>query len=196
MCNFPSILFHLCACTISAPKPSFCSCWLAKSVWVMAYTAPVEGRFVHYMVWMRGLNARCFAPNKFDYLHLFRSSNMTVVFLLMFAMHPLALRVHKALCHLMHYSTDLCPPPPSPTPLCRPRPVSCMWAYSLECNASGCVDWIFGVIIPGLSVHDILLCHKLLSIWGFIFLCHMFVLFFFYLKVKDVYCTVLYWPVS
>lgn len=97
--------------------------------------------------------------------HLHLLPNLTVIFL-MFAIHPLTLRFYKALCHLMHYSTDLCPS------ACWPCLVSCTVGVLMQCK------WMWWSSVRS----D---CPWFLCTWRctrVYFLCPS--LSFFYLKVK------------
>lgn len=90
------------------------------------------------------------ATHKCDCLHLLYS------FLIMSVIHPPALRFYQALCHLMHYSTDLCPL--SLTMSCPPVFGRTHWsAHAMQVNV---LIESFGVIVPGFYVHDVLLCQK------------------------------------
>lgn len=100
----------------------------------------------------------------------------------MYAIYPLALRFYKALCHLMHYSTDLCPLSLAMSRLLFAGELAGMFMqWKWMCRSRN---------LPPVSVYMMFYFVINLRVY---FLCP-FVLFLF--ESKDVYYTVLFWPVS
>lgn len=176
---FPSILSpFLRACTIFAVTSGVALAGGLRVSGVLAHTAPVEGDGLSttLMKWLYLLQTNV------NILHLLYSSTASSSSRLPSTPTSSALlQSTLSLDALQHW----------PLPLLSFGHVSSSVSSARSRNASECVDRGFGVIVPGFCVHG-----RFTFVIKFegLFFMSFFVLFLF--ESKDVYCTVLYWPVS
>ena len=102
--TFWQCFFNKCAISLvpfNVHAQSLLSNWRAQSVGVLAHTQLQrrDALFTTLFKWLQKKNCNictCFSPSLFSSSSCLPSTHFT-------------LRFYKALCHLMHYSTDLCP---------------------------------------------------------------------------------------